>query len=123
MPNGQIHAKALDLLGPEAMSSDEEVQQDLHTVYKIRTPYWRSDLVTTWLHSFNHFHNLRRISNAAGASHGNPPRIRIIPQAEEEQVNKTTHYKHLLPKNAYNPTWLGTQSAGEVRLNIQPLPE
>ncbi|KAK0471791.1 hypothetical protein IW261DRAFT_1571676 [Armillaria novae-zelandiae] len=121
--NGGIHGEALDLLGPEAMSSDEEVQQDLHTVYKICMPYWRSDSVTAWLCSFHHFHNQRCISNAAGASHGNPPRVRIIPHAEEEWVNKTTQYKRRLPRNAYNPTWLATQPAGQVLLNIQPSPE
>ncbi|KAK0468966.1 hypothetical protein IW261DRAFT_1345683 [Armillaria novae-zelandiae] len=115
--NGGIHGEALDLLGPEAMSSDEEAQQDLHTVYKIRMPYWRSDSVTAWLRSFDHFHNQRRISNAAGAS------LRIIPHAEEEQVNKTAQYKRRLPRNAYNPTWLAAQPAGEVLLNIQPSPE
>ncbi|KAK0494003.1 hypothetical protein EDD18DRAFT_1107511 [Armillaria luteobubalina] len=105
------------------MSSNEEVHQDLHMVYKICTPYWRSNSVTAWLRSLDYFHNQRHISNAAGASHSNTPRICITPHAEEEWVNKTAQYKCRLPRNTYNPTWLAAQPAGVVLLNIQPLLE
>lgn len=105
------------------MSSDEESQDlsTLTTLYTIRVPLWRNEIVTNWLRWFDYLHNQRRIANAAGASRGATPQTRIVPQ--ENCVNANAPYKRRLPKNAYNPTWLAAQSAGEVLLNIQPTVE
>ncbi|KAK0497101.1 hypothetical protein EDD18DRAFT_1050539, partial [Armillaria luteobubalina] len=103
IPELEEQRAALDSLGMDAMSRDEELQ-DLSTgrvIYQIKLPAWRSLLATNWLCFFDKVHRYKRFSNAIGANRGNAPRVRVPrPGFSTSQV-----FPSHLPRNAYRPEW------------------
>ncbi|KAK0502073.1 hypothetical protein EDD18DRAFT_1065156, partial [Armillaria luteobubalina] len=121
IPELEEQRAALDSLGMGAMSSDEELQ-DLSTgrvIYQIKPPTWRSLLVTNWLRFFDKVYRYKRFSNAIGANRGNAPRVRVPgPGFSTSQA-----FPSRLPRNAYRPEWLDSQTPADISVNVQPLPE
>jgi hypothetical protein len=93
----------LEELGTEGMSSDESDRGDGDLVrYRIRSPEWRADAVTTWLRMIDTISRIFRKETGAGSN----PRIRN----STNQKSDSKGFVPGLPINVYDRSWLESDS-------------
>ena len=95
----------LEDLGPEGMSSDEEVTTPEGKKYFILIPRWRAPVLTPWLRIFDSLYLRHRNQREHGDQRGCMPRKRYA-CAKESTSRK---WVPGLPINAYRSDWLEHQ--------------
>lgn len=103
----------------EAMSGDESSNDAKPPVYAITNLPWRnpSPEITNWLRTFDQLHLSTRFGTDDRPTSGQFPHRRI-PSKRIEAHNTAPQG---LPRNFYDPVWLGTLDSFETEaLNIQP---
>ena len=117
-PQMQPQRIMLEALGPEGMSSEEEVQTPQEgKKYFILVPKWRAAALTPWLRIFDSLYLRNRTQEAHGDQRGTLPRKRYACARE------STSQKWVpgLPINAYRSDWLERQL--DVTNIVRPSPE
>lgn len=112
----QSQVRMLEELGPDGMSSDEEVNTPQGKQYVVLVPRWRAPVLTPWLRVFDSLYLRHRNRAEHGDQRGSLPRRR------NASARESTSQKFVpgLPVNAYRAEWLEQQL--DIRNVIHPSP-
>lgn len=120
IPALQRHRALIDHLGPDGMSSDEEITTPgtYNFRYAIHPPQFRSEQVTILLRKLDRITRIQRTGESSETRRGNKPRLRVLSAAKS-----AARYVSGLPGNAYDDDWMKTKGQAFVFLNVRPTPE
>lgn len=108
--------RMLEELGPDGMSSDEEINTPQGKQYLILVPKWRAHVLTPWLRIFDSLYLRHRNRPENGDQRG------CLPRRRNASARESTSQKFVpdLPVNAYRAEWLEQQL--DVRNIVHPSP-
>lgn len=114
----------LSLLGPDGMSSDEDISIPGSNRFQfgIHPLPFRSQPVTTWLRKLDKLSLIRRFADSTDQRRGNKPRERVI-QAPTDTQQGTSRFVSGLPCNAYDENWIKSKGQAFVFYNVRPTPD
>ena len=116
-PQMQQQRIMLEALGPDGMSSDEEVITPEGKKYFILVSKWRAPFLTPWLRIFDSLYLRHRNQQEHGDQRGCLPRKRYA----STRVSTSQKWVPGLPVNAYRLDWLEQQL--DVANVVHPSPE
>lgn len=93
----------LEALGVHGMSTDESDHRNGVAQYAVSKKKWRSASVTGWLRIFDSLYRRIRSNQIQDNTPGSHPHLRFY---SDVKVSGRAPIR-CLPRNAYNPTWLG----------------
>jgi hypothetical protein len=100
----------------EAMSGDETDHVQGQVRYAVTRLPWRSTNIRNWLKTLDLVHLSSRFSTTGRAKRGAFPHRRTLSNRMEQDAAPVPG----LPRNFYNPIWLGTLDKHELRaLDVQ----
>lgn len=115
------HKAMLESLGPDGMSSDEEISVPgtMAIRYQIRPLPFRSAEVTTWLRKMDWIYLMLRHADAPLQRRGNKPRERVLMSFPENHIG-THRFVSDLPLNTYDHSWLEMKGQAFMNLHVRP---
>lgn len=109
----------LQLLGADAMSSDESSTENGDAVYLVLKRSWRSPILDAWLRVFDCLYRRMRRHPLGGTTQGAQVHARKLCQKVDDRRDP----KSGLPVNAYSAKWLATLTQYDrARLEIDLKP-